>query len=240
VIAVRLIRTLGVFAACILALPSIALAAGDADKTKAEEIGLYVEYSGGLTIVRNQNVHSRAYAGVNGHMEFAPGWNANAAFGLRFMKFFRGEAQLGYHNTQVKRMPVPTAIGAPIPPGTGATTAQGNLGLFTAMANGYVDLDFGIPFVPYLGAGIGYGVLEVQAKNQATALKINDHTSVFAWNLMAGGYYRVSDSIDVSLGYRYVATTDPKYDGRVRNLGLTTLDSEYDAHDVLLGLRFNF
>jgi opacity protein-like surface antigen len=238
VIAVRLIRTLGVVAACILALPSIAFAADD-DARDPKEIGLYVEYTGGLTIVRNQNIHSRGYAGVNGQIETAPGWNAGIAFGARFQKYFRGEAQISYRNVEVKRMPVPTSI-PPTTTDVGPTTAAGTLGLFAAMANGYVDLDFDIPFVPYLGAGIGWGALEFNAKNEGSALKVTDHASVFAWNLMGGATYRVSKAVDVSLGYRYVATTDPKYDGRVKDVGTVRLDSEYDAHEATLGLRFNF
>jgi opacity protein-like surface antigen len=251
VIAVRLIRTLSVFAACTLALSSIAFAAAGAEKTniktkdkeqhKQGEVGLYVEYTGGLSIVRNQNLTSKPFAGVSGHMELAPGWNAGAAFGAKFQKYFRGEVQISYRNTQVKRLPVPTTIPAPVPSGVGATTAEGNLGLFAAMANGYVDLDLlGIGVYPYLGLGIGYGVAVIQAKNQASALKVNDHDSVFVYNLMAGGTYRVNDAIDLSLGYRYVATTDPNYSSRVRNLSKAKLDSEYDAHEVTLGLRFNF
>jgi opacity protein-like surface antigen len=223
--------------ACTLALPSIALAVDEADKS--DEIGLYVEYSGGLNMVRNQNAHSRYYAGVNGEIELAPGWNAGAAFGVRFQKYFRAEAQISYRNNQIKRMPYPNSI-PPTTPNVGPTTAKGDLGLFAAMANGYVDLDFDIPFVPYLGAGLGYGVLEYQGKNQGSALKINGHTSVFTWNLMGGAYYKVTETIDVGLGYRYIAIKDTNIGSRIRDVGSTELDTEYDAHETSLSLRFNF
>jgi opacity protein-like surface antigen len=112
------------------------------------------------------------------------------------------------------------------------------------MPNGYVDYDFGIKVVPYLGAGIGYGRIDMQAQNAASLLKINDQASAFAWNLMAGLTLPYSETVDLTGGYRYIATDDFNYQARVVNngvnLGKLRIQSEYDAHEVTVGIRVKF
>ena len=51
--------------------------------------------------------------------------------------------------------------------------------------------------------------------------------------------------LDISLGYRYIATTDGDIYSRTtsplpENDGSRRIEAEYDAHEVVLGLRFNF
>ena len=43
----------------------------------------------------------------------------------------------------------------------------------------------------------------------------------------------------MSLGYRYVGTTDSRFESRV-NGARRRLDAEYDTHELYLGLRYNF
>ena len=108
--------------------------------------------------------------------------------------------------------------------------------------NGYAEYDLGVGVIPYIGVGIGYGSAEIDAKNRAGALqlRIEGRDSVFAWNVMVGGSYPVNDVLDLSLGYRYIATEDTHINSGVRNLGARRLDSEFDAHEAVMGLRFNF
>jgi opacity protein-like surface antigen len=66
---------------------------------------------------------------------------------------------------------------------------------------------------------------------------------------MAGGSYPINDVLDISLGYRYIATTDPKVNSKLTNPQpndppdekvARRLEAEFDAHEVVVGLRFNF
>jgi opacity protein-like surface antigen len=56
---------------------------------------------------------------------------------------------------------------------------------------------------------------------------------------MAGGSYAISEVTDVSLGYRYVRTEDISLKSKIGGAP-QRMDFEYDAHEVYLGLRFNF
>ena len=225
-----------------IALPIAFIALSSA----AADSDLYVEYSGGLSIVRNQNIAGDDASGANlsGKVESDAGFNIGAAFGKRFHEHFRSEIQLTYRENEVSNLSLRNE----------PDNAEGHIGLLAIMANGYVDWDLGIGVVPYVGAGIGWGSVEIEAKNGAAfQTKINGRDSVFAWSLMVGGSYPLNEVLDLSLGYRYIATTDPKINSGLSDpppspnpddLPVTRvarrLKAEFDAHEVVLGLRFNF
>ena len=226
-------RLLGGTAVCAIGL-CIALPSAAADSD------LYVEYSGGLSVVRNQRIIGDDASGSNlsGQIESDVGFNVGMAFGKRFYEHFRGELQFSYRRNEVNHLSLRNE----------PDSASGDIGLIALMANGYTDWDLGIGVIPYFGAGIGWGYVDIQAKNRAAMqTKISDHDTVFAWSLMAGGSYPISEMLDLSLGYRYIATTKPKVKSNLTNptpAPATTIarriKAEFDAHEVVLGLRFNF
>jgi len=225
----RMIKALGGITICALAasipLPS---AAADTDP------GLYVQYSGGVSFVRNQNLKGNDSSGssLSGHSEQDTGFNFGLALGKRFFEHLRGDIEFTYRRSEVDAL---SLQGEP-------DNASGSLGVFALMANAYVDWDLDIGVVPYAGFGIGWASVDYDAKNNAGALKakVDGRDSVFAWSLMTGGSYPVTEVLDLSLGYRYFATTDPKINSNVKNLGSRRLEGEYDSHEIVLGLRFNF
>jgi OOP family OmpA-OmpF porin len=227
VIADRMIKALGGIATCAFAL-SIAL------PSAAAETDLYVEYSGGVSFVPNQRISGADAPGSNlsGHVESDTGFNVGAAFGARFYEYFRAELQITYRESEVSNL---SLQGEP-------DDAQGHVGLVAIMANGYFDYDLGIGVVPYLGAGVGWGSVEIDAKNKSGTgqTRIEGEDSIFVWSLMAGGTYPINEVLDLSLGYRYIATTDPDINSDIGGLGSTRLEAEFEAHEIVLGLRFNF
>ena len=102
--------------------------------------------------------------------------------------------------------------------------------------------------------------LELDAKNRSDfagplQTSIEGADSVFAWSLMVGGSYPVNEVLDISLGYRYISTTDADVNSTIRDIGegvlfptlndpttsvARRLETEFDAHEVVLGLRVNF
>ena len=219
-------------ASCVLflAMPS---AAADSD--------LYVEYSGGASFVPDQRLIGNDSSGKNlsGQLETDTGFNVGAALGKRFNEHFRSELQLTYRNSEVENMSLQNE----------GDNARGHskVQLLAVMVNGYVDWDLGVGVIPYIGAGIGWGHLWIDAKNGPGTVKskIEGDDSVFTWSLMTGGSYPVNDVLDVSLGYRYIGTTKAKINSRTtspipENNGSRRLEAEYDAHELMLGLRFNF
>ncbi len=256
----RMLKALGVcvYAACGAALLGVPVLA---QPSMADDLDFYVEYSAGGSYVPNQRLVNANPSTVNieGRTDGSFGFNFGGAIGKRVHENIRGELQLSYRQNEVDRMP----IKAQRPP------AQGNIGLLAIMANGYFDYDLGIGIVPYVGAGIGWGRLAVDVKNKSDfagplQTNVEGNDSVFAWALMIGGFYPISESIDLSLGYRYIATTDADVNSTIRDIGegviappppnqtnpplvndpttgvARRLKIEFDAHEAIVGLRFKF
>ena len=57
---------------------------------------------------------------------------------------------------------------------------------------------------------------------------------------MAGIGYALSENFDLSAGYRYLGTTDAKFDAVFEDTDAGTFDVEIDFHEFLLGLRYTF
>jgi OOP family OmpA-OmpF porin len=125
--------------------------------------------------------------------------------------WFRVEGELGYKhshldsnvdsafltslNTALNRPSGPPDPGAP---GLGAITASDfnlddKIHAWSAMVNGLVDLGGQNGFGGYFGAGAGYA--EVHG--------FDDSKGKFAWQLIAGVYYPISDNIDIGIKGRY-------------------------------------
>jgi len=88
----------------------------------------------------------------------------------------------------------------------------------------------------YLGAGIGFSAIELDATSNAVSA--DDDSIDFAWNVGVGLNYAVSDRISLSTGYRFVGlgertvdliggATDPRDD----------VDFDPDVHELRVAIR---
>ena len=152
------------------------------------------------------------------------------ALGMPFLEFFRAEIALNYRESDLDEMYV-------VP---GSKGGKGEISLFSALLNGYVDFDFDLAVVPYLGVGIGYGRMKLRGQNSGADLKIRDKDSVFVWNVMLGATLPFSDTVDFTAEYRYLATDDPDFKSTSTISGNSRYDSEYDAHELVFGMRVKF
>lgn len=104
VIAERMSKALVILASCAvtLCIPLTPLTAVAADNE------LYLEYSGGATYVPYQRLigANPAPESFEGRTESDFGFNVGGAIGMRFHENFRADLQLGYHRTEVDRMPI--------------------------------------------------------------------------------------------------------------------------------------
>ncbi len=209
--------------------------------TRSDELSFYLEYVGGIAFVRNQNVTGSGVtgAGLGGRADLSTGYAVGGAIGVRLYEIFRGEIQIAYHNAKLDNLSFRG--------GGEGTTAKGGLSALAFMANGYIDVPLErwtglpIPIVPFLGAGVGYGEMEFEGRNRSgpNQTEIDDTDSVFLWNLMAGGTWPISSVVDLSLGYRYIASTDLRLNARTAG-SVQRVESEWDSHELLAGLRLNF
>jgi len=109
------------------------------------------------------------------------------------------------------------------------------------MLNLLYDIGTGTAFTPYLGLGAGWAFLDAGGVRSLNGNRtVNGSDNKFAYQGIAGVAYGLSDQLKLTLDYRYFATLDPKYSAKTQAGVSTSVDSEYSAHSLLLGLRYHF
>ena len=167
---------------------------------------------------------------------------------------FRGEIMLGVRGDRdLEGVPgdyTRTEIHAAAPPVVDPhieDPLHTSLTSYTLMLNGYKDLgNFG-GFTPYVGAGIGVAYHIVDdvyfTGNPNLVNQIHgDRDIAFAWSLMAGVGYQLSQNTVLDLGYRYIdlgkATSERSDSAGFVNPRVNIDD--IDAHEFKVGLRYHF
>jgi outer membrane protein OmpA-like peptidoglycan-associated protein len=114
--------------------------------------------------------------------------------------------------------------------------ARGSMRNYAAMGNMLYNFDLGMPFTPYIGAGIGmadYTPYHIRSDNMPYPAYIGGPDKWgLAYQAIAGVSYKITDNVDMSLEYRFFSRTDADYPKGVAN--------DYDAHSVLIGVRYSF
>jgi opacity protein-like surface antigen len=159
--------------------------------------------------------------------------NLSGGFGYKFNNMFRTDLTLDWFNPIAASGPGPsitcttqltTISNIPTVTATDNCTPRGNANIqrWAVLTNGYVDLGTWSGFTPYVGAGVGVGIirqtssvnyfmsngLPYQVTTDGFFFNL-DHNEAsiryqFAWALMAGVSYAVTSHISLDLGYRYL------------------------------------
>jgi outer membrane protein OmpA-like peptidoglycan-associated protein len=101
------------------------------------------------------------------------------------------------------------------------------------MVNGLYDIDLGSRFTPYVGAGVGLGIVDARLTGRVGAVRVtayDDLDTTFAYQGIAGVAYAVSDRMHVTADYRYLGTTDASYRGGSATNG---------NHTLFAGIRYS-
>jgi opacity protein-like surface antigen len=204
----------------------------NAAEERSDRHGPYIGLEAGLSFLSD----SKFSGTLDGfEVSFDTGFSIGAALGYKFTKHFRLEADLGYRQSDVDKI-----TGFAVPLG-----GSGDMSTLTVLGNAYYDFDLGIPIVPYIGVGIGLGVVDVNTSDSANRVSVNDSATTFAWNLMAGISYGLFDNVDLDLGYRYLGAIDPELDATFAPVGIfgertDTVNVDVDIHEIFLGMRYTF
>lgn len=122
-------------------------------------------------------------------------------------------------------------VGAVIADGQGEVT---NFGLF---GNVFYDIETGSGFKPYVGAGAGYQWVDVEYAPSGVDVG-NDNDGVFAYQLMAGASFDLTDTFELFGQYTYRGSFE---DAEIPlNLVPATLGIESSQSIISAGLRFGF
>lgn len=210
-----------------LAIIGLSLAWASQSGAEAVAADYYVAVETGASIVPDQTISG---GGLSGVASLDTGFNVGGALGGRLGDHVRAEVNLSYRRSGIDQLAAPGVILA----------GAGNVGLFSAMANVYWDILPDAAVIPYLGAGLGLGVVSVDSDAAANVLIVNDSAVAFAWNILAGASVPVSERISLSLGYRYLATTRAELAATLVGAGTGTIGAKFDAHEVVFGAKFWF
>jgi len=166
--------------------------------------------------------------------DFDTGWGVQAAVGHDFGRF-RAEAEFGFTRNEQDDY-------VAIAPPTGRLPADVQEDSVRGMLNAYVDITDG-RVQPYVGAGIGFTRIDLvfngpRAPFPTEAFRelINDSDNRFAYQLIGGVAFALSDRVALTAQYRWFdAGTIRGVDSRNE---LFTRD--HAGHNVDLGVRFGF
>lgn len=167
------------------------------------------------------------------------GWRGEALF------TFRGDRDLD----GIPAVYNGTLVGQPetTPPNDFDDPLHTSIHSYTLMFNLYYDLGNFAGFVPYVGAGVGAAYHRVGetyfTENPALINRIEGNNDIaFAWNVMAGVGYQISERAILDFGYRYIDMGKAE-SGRVDSAGFVNPAVKFDnidAHEFKLGLRYHF
>ena len=171
--------------------------------------------------------------------EASKGFGISAIGGYDFGNGLRAEGEFGYRRNSLDQFEITNDGGLGAAAGVGSLSGQtletdGTTDAFYLMVNGWYDFMIR-GFRPYVGGGIGFARLSVDGSVRGVQL-LDDSDTVFAYQLGVGVGFDVAPNITVSLDYRYFATQDPELDAA----GGTTVDGEYQTHNIGLSARYRF
>ncbi|WNJ99617.1 OmpA family protein [Thalassospiraceae bacterium LMO-JJ14] len=207
----RFISKLAIICASTLVAASPALAAD-------RPTGTYLSGGIGANIANDSDVSG---SGINTDIGHENGIAGILALGHAYANGIRGEFEVGRRHNSIDQ--------------SGTTSTGGSSTVLSAMINGYYDFARGSAFIPYLGAGIGYGNIDMNV-SPVGSTAVNDSGSGLALQGIAGIGYQMTDSWTGTLEYRYFRLQGAD----INTLAGSGVDVDYDAHTVMVGLRYTF
>lgn len=186
--------------------------------------GYYVEARGGVAFLKDSDLNDStgelASIGISElRSNLETGFAVEAAAGYAYSPALRGEIALGYRRNDLDGFSAAVA-GAPA-----TVEVDGHVDAITLMGNVYYDLRVHPDIVPFVGGGVGPAGVVFEVQNS------NDFDVVFAWQLIGGIGYQITDDFFLSLRYTYFSAQKPELDG---------LEADYDSHNVMFGIRYDF
>jgi len=188
--------------------------------------GPYGEFRGGGLFVADSDMR---ISGIPGRhtADYDAGFGISGAAGYRFDRHLRAEFEAGYQQAEIGELIIPG----------GNLDGNWDIGVVTTLVNVIYDIDYWDALaVPYVGAGLGLGYVMLESNADAADPWAWDASSYeLAWNALAGVRFRVTRNTLLSLGYRYLGTTDPDFS---RTAG--RIASEFSSHEIFAGIGYEF
>jgi len=226
------------------AAAALALSAGAAS---ADPNGWYGAIDAVYHIIDDINAESST-TGANWNYEVNNGWAAFARLGYRFNPNWRVELEGGYRSGDIGTVRAVSGTQGlcNVTPATGGCfSPEGDIESATLMAN--VIYDFGYEawgVRPFVGLGAGVNRVNVDTignlrANRGAAFAIDDSSTKFAAQAIAGLAWAIGDRANIDLTYRYL-TGDASWESTTAGTGAgataVIADRSGLRHDDVLGL----
>ena len=169
-----------------------------------------------------------------GSLSFSESAGFGVAVGYRLSDAFRGEVEFSRHQYDLREFyntRTDIAVANRLHAATGAVTFS------NTMINGYYDYLNDSQFTPYIGAGVGATLVEVdRAGDDNSTDKFEGEQWVPSIMLSAGSTYDLNERLSLDLAYRALFTGDVAgtHDNR------TGSSDEIFSHNALFGLMYSF
>ncbi|MBB4315251.1 OmpA family protein [Roseospira marina] len=180
--------------------------------------GVYLGLGGGVTFDDSGKVES---GGVAHDLDTDVGALGLATVGYSFGSGLRSELEGGYRHNGVSSW--------------GGADLDGDMSAWHAMVNALYEFDTGSGFTPYLGAGLGAAIVDIDARNDRTGQSLTDSDVGFAYQAIVGFGYDVTDGLALTADYRFFHAPDLEHDSSDGSVA-----DGYANHAVVFGLRYAF
>lgn len=181
----------------------------------------YLKAFGGASALQGNDF---ALDGVSTGVSFDTGFIAGGAFGFDYANSpFRAELEYTHRTGDAGGLD-PTIA------------SEGDLASTSLMLNGYYLFDSPSGLSPYLGLGVGYATeIDFDLTTPTGSAQFSD-TSQFAYQIIAGAEYPLSDRWSVYGEARYFSAGKVSLPGT----GGTVLTTDYDTLDLIVGASLSF
>jgi len=171
-----------------------------------QESKWFVGADAGVSLQQDVDLKEFLGSSVSGtKLEFDPGFRFDFVGGYRFTDQWSVSLEAGYGFNSIK------SIG-----GTSLSGSGGGIDLHQVpiLANGVYTFPLNCRVKPFLGGGVG-GVFSVaEFSGAATGLPSGDSqgAAAFGYQGFAGARYEINDRMEVGVIYKFLGTTDNKFD----------------------------
>jgi outer membrane protein OmpA-like peptidoglycan-associated protein len=150
-------------------------------------------------------------------------WAEFLGLGYAFSNGFRAEGELGHRFNQLDEGDL-----------SDYGLLDGDVHVWSAMANLFYDFNRGSGVEPYVGVGVGAARINTGLVGPGGT--VDDSDTVFAYQAMAGIAFRLTEQLDLDVGYRYFEADDASFTSDIP----TDVDQDYTHQAVTVGLRYQF
>ncbi|MEL7445041.1 MAG: OmpA family protein [Pseudomonadota bacterium] len=164
------------------------------------------------------------------------GFDVGGVIGYDFGPF-RLEGEIAYKDASFDEITALDAAGDAL--GLTASSVfspEGGISILSGMINGLFEVGSDDGLQAFAGGGVGIASVDINVAEAGAAQIVDDSSSDFAWQLLGGIRFPVSEKVDVGLKYRYFNVSEFEFD----SVSGAPLEADYHSHSVLASLVYNF